>query len=435
MGGRKANKPTLRTLSEIGTFSVPDLTEEQRTIVYDCLKNEETRIANERRKLCDQFRIPMTEYTHLDRQLDILRGVATKESLGKMVGGLVTMFQHPDIDTEDGDPRQKHLDDETAAQIDEQNAIVEQQFAEPGRTIEAVLSIRPCAEVPSDTNADVLSVHIRDMSPYERRDVEHYIATLVLGAAIAKNPQGEAPITIPETPPALVLALMDASPLYAEQKQREHDTMLANQLSDDEVTRWRDAGPVGYSGVGSEDASGAIAGYVLRTTEQQALPEYARGDYYSTALHADEVVKLVERMVAYYNKSHNERSLMQIDSVAAAKELAAALIEDGVTGPAFTTWEQPLIDSDMYVTEVLESNGQRSEWALMIRGLLDDERFDTQLEAENRRTSLIGQTLERDEQAPTLEQIEEAARAAADKKNAKKKSSGKKKATQSAESA
>lgn len=98
---RRVTAPTAATLLGIGTFAVPDLTEEQRAIVHRCLKDYDGELAKQRAKLKNEFGIGDDLYTPIDRQLDIMRGVVTNESFGKRVGGLLDFFKSDSEATSD----------------------------------------------------------------------------------------------------------------------------------------------------------------------------------------------------------------------------------------------------------------------------------------------------------------------------------------------
>lgn len=100
MTSRRVTAPTVTTLLGIGTHAVPDLTEEQRTIVHRCLKDYDAELSKQRSKLKNDFGIGDELYTPIDRQIDIMRGVVTNDSFGKRVGGLLDMFRS-DSDTRD----------------------------------------------------------------------------------------------------------------------------------------------------------------------------------------------------------------------------------------------------------------------------------------------------------------------------------------------
>src|SRR5690349_6197613 len=98
---RRVTAPTATTLLGIGTFAVPDLTEEQRQIIHRCLKDYDGELSKSRNKLKTDFGIGDDLYTPIDRQIDIMRGVVTNDSFGKRVGGLLDIFKSDSEATSD----------------------------------------------------------------------------------------------------------------------------------------------------------------------------------------------------------------------------------------------------------------------------------------------------------------------------------------------
>lgn len=98
---RRVTAPTVTTLIGLGTFAVPDLTEEQRAIVHRCLKEYDADLSKMRSKMKTEFGIGDDLYTPVDRQIDIMRGVIANDTFGKRMGGLMDMFKSDSESTSD----------------------------------------------------------------------------------------------------------------------------------------------------------------------------------------------------------------------------------------------------------------------------------------------------------------------------------------------